>query len=74
MDEGERSSPETQAHHVSGFTEEDCGGAKGTVGEGEGGEEEGGIELWTRGENDSSHLQTGEKVYAACNRGGKTRP
>jgi hypothetical protein len=34
---------ETQAHHVGISTQEDRGGTKGTVGEGEGAAEEGGI-------------------------------
>jgi hypothetical protein len=63
-----------EAHHVRISPQEDRGGAEGEVGEGEGSPEEGGIELWTRGENDSSDLQTEQDVYAACNRGGKTRP
>jgi hypothetical protein len=57
-----------QTQHVGISPQKDRGCSKGTVGEGEGGEEEGGIELWTRRENDSSHLQTEEEAYAACNR------
>jgi len=56
-----------QTQHVGISPQKDRGCSKGTVGEGEGGEE-GGIELWTRRENDSSHLQTEEEAYAACNR------
>jgi hypothetical protein len=64
-----------QTHHVCISPQENRGGAAGEVGEGEGGSEEGGIELRTREEkNDSPHLQTEEEVYATCNRGGKTRP
>ena len=55
-------------YHVSSSPQEDRGGTAGEVGQGEGWEEEGGIELWTRRENDSSHLQTEEEAYAACNR------
>jgi len=57
-----------KAHNVGFSPQEDRGGAKGKVGEVQGCEEEGGIELWTRRENDSSHLQTEEEAYAACNR------
>jgi hypothetical protein len=63
-----------EAHHVDFSPQEDRSGAAEKVGEGTGEEEAGSVELWTRGENDSSRLQTEEKVYAACNRGGKTRP
>jgi hypothetical protein len=45
MGKGERSSFETQAHNVSISTQEDRGGAKGTLGEGKGGEE-GGVASW----------------------------
>ena len=34
----------SEAHHVSISPQEDCGGAKGEVGEGERAEEEGGLE------------------------------
>ena len=44
-----------QTQHVGMSPQKDRGCSKGTVGEGEGGEEEGGIELWTRRENDSSY-------------------
>ena len=40
MGEGERSSAETQAHNISGGQKENRGGTAGTLGEGEGGEEE----------------------------------
>jgi hypothetical protein len=33
-----------KTHHVGIIPQEDCGGTAGTVGEGEGGEEEGGVE------------------------------
>ena len=33
-----------ETHHVDFSPQEDCGGAKGTLGEGEGGAEEGGLE------------------------------
>jgi hypothetical protein len=65
---------ETHPKNLSSRQKENRGGTAGEVGEGEGGEEESGIEPRTRGENDSSDLQTEEKVYAACNRGSKTRP
>jgi hypothetical protein len=41
-DSGGHGSCET--HHVDFSPQEDCGGAKGTLGEGEGGAEEGGLE------------------------------
>ena len=65
---------ETQAKNLSRRQKENRGCRTSTLGEVPGGEEEGGIGPRTRGENDSSDLQTEEKVYAACNRGGKTRP
>ena len=44
MGKGKRSSAETEAHNFSSRQTENRGGTKGAVGEGEGGEEEGGVE------------------------------
>jgi hypothetical protein len=63
-----------EAHHVGISPQEDRGGSKSEMGEVEGRAEEGGLDPGLGEENDSSHLQTEEKIYAACNRGGKTRP
>jgi hypothetical protein len=39
MGKGEKSSAETEAHHVDVSPQKDCGGTAGTVGEDTGGEE-----------------------------------
>ena len=57
-----------KAQHVSVSSREDRIGAEETMGAGAGGAEEGCLKLVESGENDSSHLQTEEEVYAACNR------
>src|ERR1700687_1917340 len=64
---------ETQAHHVSISPQEDRSRTAGTMGKGPC--EESGLGPVDSGRtNDSSHLQTEEKVYATCDRGGKARP
>jgi hypothetical protein len=50
MGEGERSSLETEAHHVSISPQEDRGGAEEKVGEAAGGAEKGCLDLRTQGE------------------------
>jgi len=64
---------ETQAHNISSGQKENRGGTAGTMGKGPC--EESGLGPSDSGrKNDTSHLQTEEKVYAACDCGGKTRP
>ena len=50
MGEGEGASAEIQAHNIGSRQKENRGGTAGKVGEGEGGEEVGCLELRTRGE------------------------
>jgi len=64
---------ETQAHHVGISPQENRSSPTGTMGKSPC--EASGLGPSNPGrKNDSSHLQTEEKVYAAGNRGGKTRP